>query len=201
MIRIIEKVVDYYLSRSVKNQVILLLMGGGLYLIVQSVLGLVFEEWLKLEYGIEIPNVIYLGLILVTISLVIIYHDIKYSFLPSLFNTVKTSRCIYLGDKTYQFVFDKRMRCSPTICMLKPSPIENGLTVKKIDKNGFIVVFEQGKELSEIQFWADAWEGLNLRQRLYIKAINVFRSRENKIEKRVYENAYSQRKIDAINGA
>jgi hypothetical protein len=201
MMHIIDKIVDYYLTRSVKNQVIMLLMVGGFYLIAQSVLGLILEGWLKREYNIELPNFIYLGAALMALGLVILFYDIKYTLLPSMFNTVKSSRSIYLGNGKYQFVFDKRMRAAPAIAMVSPNYKINRGSIKKADENGFIVQFEKGKEIPEIQFWADAWEGLNFRQSIYLKIINLFRSKGNKIEKRKFEDSFSQRKIDAVNRA
>ena len=201
MKQIIEKVVDYYLTRNIKNRVILLLVGGGLYLVTQSIFGLVLNEWLKKEYGLEIPNFLYLGLILIFIGLVILIHEIKYSLVPSLFNTIKTTRAIYLGNNNYQFVFDKKMRCPPAICITKPNHKNNKIEVKHIDENGFFIQFQEGKLINEIQFWADAWDGLNIKQKIYIKMANLFRSKENKLEKREYENSFSQRQIEKINGA
>ena len=70
-----------------------------------------------------------------------------------------------------------------------------------MDEGGFIVKFEDGKRIEEIQFWADAWDGINFRQKTYLGILNIFRRSQNKLEKRHYENSFSQRKIDAINRA
>jgi len=199
--QIINKIVDYFLTRSIKNQVIKLLMTSGVSLVGQSVIGILFEEWIEQNYGIKLPNFIYVGTALMLLGFIVLYHDIKYTLLPSMFNTVKSSRSIYLGHGRYQFVFDKKMRCAPSICVVKPDHKENKASVEKMDEGGFIVKFEDGKRIEEIQFWADAWDGINFRQKTYLGILNIFRRSQNKLEKRHYENSFSQRKIDAINRA
>ncbi len=198
MIHIIEKIVDHCLSRSIKNKVIIILISSGVGLIVQTIAGQIFEAWLIKTYQINLPDLKFWGLGLIFLGLMILYHDIKYSLIPSVFSNIKTSRSIYLGENKYQFVFDEKMRCAPTICFISPKHKENLFYLSNWDENGFIVQFENGKSVPYIDFWADAWEGLNYRQTFYLKLVNVFRKKENRIKNHKCEKDFAERNIKKI---
>jgi len=78
IMQIINKIVDYFLTRSIKNQVIKLLMTSGVSLVGQSVIGILFEEWIEQNYGIKLPNFIYVGTALMLLGFIVLYHDIGY---------------------------------------------------------------------------------------------------------------------------
>ena len=198
MIRIIEKLVDYYIGITVTNKIIMLFIGSGILLIGQSFIGQVLEFYLLKEFNIESPNMELWGSGFIALGLLILVLDVKYKLIPSVFATTKNTRIIYLGNNKYQFVFDKKMRVIPTICFEKPQPRENSCVISNWSESGFIVQFEN-KVLDEIQFWADAWQGLSLIQKAILAVVNLFRSNGNKIKADRYESSYSERQIHKIN--
>lgn len=198
MIRIIEKLVDYYIGRSITNKIIMLFIGSGIVLIGQSFLGQVLESYLLKEFNIQAPNMELWGSGFIALGLLILTLDVKYKLIPSVFATTKNTRIIYLGNNRYQFVFDQKMRVIPTICFEKPEHRENPYSISNWSESGFIIQFEN-KTLDEVQFWADAWQGLNLIQKAILAVVNLFRRKGNKIKASEYESSFSERQIHKIN--
>lgn len=199
MIRIIEKLVDYYIGRSITNKIIMLFIGSGIFLVGQSVLGQILETYLLREFGVEVQSIELWGVGFIALGLFMLILDIKYKLVPSVFATVKNTRIIYLGNNKYQFVFDKKMRVVPTISFEKPGYNENKCIISNWSEKGFMVQFEENKTLDEIQFWADAWQGLSFIQRGLLTILNLFRRKDNKIKKTDYESSFSKIQIYKIN--
>ncbi len=199
MIRLIEKIVDYYVSKTVTNKIILLLVSSGILFIGQSIFGQIVEKLLLDKFNIEAPNLEIWGVILIVFGLLILFIDIKYKLIPSVFATQKNTRIIFLGNGKYQFVFDNKMRVTPTVCFIKPNHKDNSYNISSWDENGFIVDFELDKTIDEIDFWADGWQGLSFIHRIILSIINLFRSKDNKIKKIEYESSYAKRQIHRIN--
>ncbi len=101
MIRILEKIVDYYLSNTITNKIIFLLVSSGVVLITQSLFGQIFEQWLTKKYGLFIPDLKIWGIGLIGMELVALIVGIKFSLIPSVFATTKTTRIIYLEKARY----------------------------------------------------------------------------------------------------
>ncbi|MCP4325137.1 MAG: hypothetical protein GY787_25490 [Alteromonadales bacterium] len=199
MIRIIEKVIDYYLARTITNKIIFLFVSSGIFLVAQNIFGQLFEQWLNKEFGVVVPDLKFWGAGFIVIGLTMLAADIKFSLLPSIFATTKTTRIIYLGEGKYQFVFEKRLRTIPVICFEEPKHSDNAYSISSCSENGFIVQFEKGKKLSKIEFWADAWEGLNLQQKAYILLINIFRRKDQKLQPHEYASSFANRQIKKLN--
>jgi hypothetical protein len=199
MKEIINKLIDYHLNKRLIDKTILIFIIAGIALISQSILDQIFEEWLKIEYGIQLPDLKFYGIGLILIGLLMLAIDIKYTFLPSMFHTQKTTKIISLGNNRFQFIFEKKMRCTPTICFIKPSYTENKFHILKWDNNGFIIEFEKNKPIEELDFWADAWDGLNYRQKLYLFLINLFRKKNNQLKKHEYSDGFANRQIQKLN--
>lgn len=199
MIRIIEKLVDYYVGRSITNKIIMLFIGSGVFLIGQSIFGQLLEKYLLNEFDIEVHSLEVWGAGFIALGLLILIIDVKYKIIPSVFATTKNTRIIYLGQNKYQFVFDKKMRTIPSICFEKPKHKDNAFTISNWSEQGFIAQFERNKVLEEVQFWADAWQGLNFIQRGLLTFINLFRTKDNKIKSNDYASSYAERQIYKIN--
>jgi hypothetical protein len=155
------------------------------------------KNFLKNEYNIQIPDLKYYGITLIVIGLILLFIDIKYNFLPSMFHTQKTTKIISLGNNRFQFIFEKKMRCTPSLMFIKPTYDENKFILTKWNENGFIIEFEKDKFILEIDFMADAWKGLNLRQKIYINIINFFR--KEKLKQHDYSYAFTKRQFDKLN--
>lgn len=199
MKEIIIKLIDYHLNKRLIDKIILIFIITGIALISQSILGQIFEEWLKIEYGIKLPDLKLYGIGLILIGLLMLAIDIKYTFLPSMFHTQKTTKIISLGNNKFQFIFEKKMRCTPTICFIKPLYQENKYNILKLDNNGFIIEFEKNKYIEEIDYCADSWDGLNYRQKVYLFLINLLRKKNNQLKKNEYSDSFANRQIQKLN--
>ena len=200
MLKLIENIINHYLTRDLSSRIIMLLMVSGIALIGQSFIGVVFEHWLKVEYQIELPDLIPLGVLLVSLGILIYFYNLRYKLALQVFNTEKTSRCIYLGNKKYQFIFDRRMRCIPTICFTSPNH-HNRIEITNWSDIGFTVKFHQHQEIDNISFWADSWLGLNKMQKFFLGLINLFLSHDSKIKATDYEKKLAGEQIQKINSA
>jgi hypothetical protein len=197
MNRYIDKIIDYHLNKRFITRIIFLFISSGIILISSSLFGQIFEEFLKNEYSIQIPDSKYYGIVLIIIGLILLFLDIKYVFLPSMFHTQKTTKIISLGNNRFQFIFEKKMRCTPSLTFIKPSYQENKFILTKWNENGFIIEFEKDKFIEEIDFKASSWNGLNFRQRCYIWIINLFR--KEKLKRNDYANDFTKRQFDNLN--
>jgi hypothetical protein len=197
MIKIFNKFIDYYFSKSLTDKMIYALFIFGLFLTGQGIVQLLFQVWIKKEFGIEIPDTTNLGIILIVGSLIWLYIRIKFQFLPSIFNNIRTTRIIYLQDNKYQFVFDKKMRCAPTIHFVTPynEQIER---ITNWDENGFIVKLKKDSTIEKIEFFANAWSGLNLAQKIHILLINLFKKEREKLSKSTYSDEFIKRQRESL---
>jgi hypothetical protein len=199
MNKILDKIVDYYISKTVKDKIVTLLISSGVVLIAQNLFGQLIEQWLFQKYGVTIPDLKLWGAFLIGIGIAVIILDIKFTLIPSVFATTKTTRIIFLGNMKYQFLFDKRMRCAPVICFSKPKYQDNKPSLTNVSNKGFIVEFEKEKLIEEIEFSADAWQGITFQQKIYLSIANFFRNKDNKFHKSEYQSSFVKRQIDRIN--
>lgn len=199
MINLFHKIADYYLTKSLSDKMIFKLFTVGLILCTEGLVSILFQEWIKKEFNIELPNLTILGIVFIVSSIIWLSIKVKYQLLPSIHNTQKTTKIIYLGDNKYQFIFEKKMRCTPTLIFFSPKYSENNFKIYDWNENGFFIHFEDNKALTKIDFLADSWLGLNFRQKLYIKIINLFRKKDNKLSESNYADSFVYRQQKRIN--
>jgi len=97
MKEIVLRYVDHYLTKSIKHKVIMACLLGGIGIINPGLWGAFLQSRLNIYLGINQNNSIYIGVGLIIFSLLLLIHDMYFTFLPTSFSTQKTSRCIYLG--------------------------------------------------------------------------------------------------------
>ena len=56
MNRYIDKIIDYHLNKRFITRIIFLFISSGIILVSSSLFGQIFEEFLKNEYSIQIPD-------------------------------------------------------------------------------------------------------------------------------------------------